>query len=267
MTEIVKRTLSGFVFVSVIIGATIFSPLLFSLLMFILLVLSTIEFSKLRSISKFLLLPLAVIFYVCFPVIGNERYWFYELGTGLSVIVFAYLLYVLFVTKQFKFSFASNILLYLGYILMPFLLMIKIREESYEIMLSTFLLIWFNDTFAYLSGTNFGKHKLFPSVSPKKTIEGFAGGMIMTILASVGLHLFIFPKVEFNTINWVTFSVLISVCSTFGDLVQSKLKRTAGVKDSGKFMPGHGGVLDRLDSVIFVAPILFLLIKIIEYVS
>lgn len=267
MTEIVKRTLSGFVFVCVIILTTIFSPLLFSLLMLLFLILSTLEFSKLQAISKWIVLPIAVCFYLCFPAIGFQGYKFYEIGVGVSLLTFSYLLYSLFVSRRFKFSSFSNIFLYVGYILIPFLLMIKIQSDRFELMLSAFLLIWFNDTFAYLSGINFGKHKLFPSVSPKKTIEGFVGGMLMTILASLGIHFLIFTKVGFTLVNWVIFAVLISVFSTFGDLVQSKLKRTAGVKDSGNFMPGHGGVLDRLDSVIFVTPILFLLIKITEYVS
>ena len=127
-----------------------------------------------------------------------------------------------------------------------------------------FVLIWINDSFAYLIGSNFGRQKLFESVSPKKTVEGFLGGVFFSAIASY----FIFKytnNLEFS--NWLIISVIISVFGTIGDLIESKYKRQANVKDSGNLMPGHGGLLDRLDSAIFVAPFIYLFLKILNYVS
>jgi phosphatidate cytidylyltransferase len=127
-----------------------------------------------------------------------------------------------------------------------------------------FVLIWINDSFAYLIGSNFGRQKLFESVSPKKTVEGFLGGVFFSAIGSY----FIFKytnNLEFS--NWLVISVIISVFGTIGDLIESKYKRQANVKDSGNLMPGHGGLLDRLDSAIFVAPFIYLFLKILNYVS
>ena len=127
-----------------------------------------------------------------------------------------------------------------------------------------FILIWINDSFAYLIGSNFGRQKLFESVSPKKTVEGFLGGVFFSAIGSY----FIFKytnNLEFS--NWLIISVIVSVFGTIGDLIESKYKRQANVKDSGNLMPGHGGLLDRLDSAIFVAPFIYLFLKILNYVS
>jgi phosphatidate cytidylyltransferase len=126
-------------------------------------------------------------------------------------------------------------------------------------------LIWTNDTFAYLVGKNFGKNKLFPSVSPKKTIEGFMGGVVFTCIASVLLSKFYIESTILYI--WIIIAIIVSFFSTLGDLIQSKFKRVAGVKDSGNIMPGHGGILDRLDSIIFVVPFINLFYLILYYVS
>lgn len=134
-----------------------------------------------------------------------------------------------------------------------------------KILISILILIWANDTFAYLVGKNFGRNKLFPSVSPKKTIEGFVGGLIFTGISSILLSKF---YIESNILYiWIVIAVIVSIFSTLGDLIQSKFKRVAGVKDSGKIMPGHGGILDRLDSIIFVIPFINLFYLILYYVS
>jgi len=130
-------------------------------------------------------------------------------------------------------------------------------------IIGVFILIWVNDTFAYLVGKKWGKNKLFEAVSPKKTIEGFIGGLFFTIIFAFILSIsFLFFTFE----NWIIIAIIVSVFGTVGDLLESKLKRIAKVKDSGKIMPGHGGLLDRLDSVIFVAPFVYLYL-ILFYVS
>ena len=108
-----------------------------------------------------------------------------------------------------------------------------------------------------------GKHKLLERISPKKTIEGFVGGLVFACIASV----FIYQYTDLLSVGlWLTVAVTTSVFGTLGDLIQSQLKRQAGVKDSGQLMPGHGGIYDRLDSIIFASPFIYLFLIILEYV-
>jgi phosphatidate cytidylyltransferase len=125
------------------------------------------------------------------------------------------------------------------------------------IVIGFFLLIWANDTGAYLSGVSFGKHKLFERISPKKTWEGFLGGLI---LAAVVAWLLSGWLGVVDNLHWIIISVIISVAGTYGDLAESMLKRSTGVKDSGSILPGHGGFLDRFDSAIFAFPLVYLFI-------
>ena len=119
------------------------------------------------------------------------------------------------------------------------------------VMLVSFVLIWLNDTGAYLSGRTFGRTKLCERLSPKKTWEGFYGGFALCVIASV-----IFAAVSgYNMLVWGVYGAVVSIASTFGDLFESLIKRTCGVKDSGTLIPGHGGMLDRIDSFIAVAPL------------
>ena len=175
----------------------------------------------------------------------------------------------MFNTQKTNFKIATRYLLLIGYIIIPFVITnyVAIGKNGYnpKILISILILIWANDTFAYLVGKNFGKNKLFPSVSPKKTIEGFVGGMFFTIISSVLLSKF---YIESNILYiWIIIAIIVSIFSTLGDLIQSKFKRVAGIKDSGKIMPGHGGILDRLDSIIFVIPFINLFYLILYYVS
>ncbi len=116
-----------------------------------------------------------------------------------------------------------------------------------------FILIWSSDTFAYICGRLFGKHKMAPTISPKKTWEGFAGGVILTLVLGYFIEQYM-PNLRGN---WMVVGFLISVFAPLGDLVESQLKRSFEVKDSGKLIPGHGGVLDRLDSFIICAPVIY----------
>jgi phosphatidate cytidylyltransferase len=125
------------------------------------------------------------------------------------------------------------------------------------IIIGFFLLIWANDSGAYLSGISFGRHKLFERISPKKTWEGFFGGLISAVL--VGWLLSSWLGVVSKN-QWIVIAVIISVAGTYGDLIESMLKRSTGVKDSGTIMPGHGGFLDRFDSAIISFPVVYLFI-------
>jgi phosphatidate cytidylyltransferase len=125
------------------------------------------------------------------------------------------------------------------------------------IIIGFFLLIWANDTGAYLTGISIGRHKLFERISPKKSWEGFFGGMIIATIVAWLLSDWL-GVVE--RIHWVFIAVIVSIAGTYGDLIESMLKRSIGVKDSGTIMPGHGGFLDRFDSAIISFPLVYLFI-------
>ena len=116
------------------------------------------------------------------------------------------------------------------------------------------LLIWTNDTFAYLTGAQFGKHKLLPEVSPKKSWEGFIGGAVMTLVVAWLLSMWL---TTLTLRDWIALALIASIIGTIGDLFESMIKRNLGIKDTGNIMPGHGGFLDRFDAFIFCIPFLF----------
>jgi phosphatidate cytidylyltransferase len=129
------------------------------------------------------------------------------------------------------------------------------------IIIGFFILIWSNDTGAYLTGMLFGHHKLMERISPKKTWEGFIGGILIASVAAWFLSdwLGVVDKIQ-----WIIIAIIISVAGTYGDLVESMLKRSTGVKDSGTIMPGHGGFLDRFDSALISFPVVYLFISLVE---
>jgi phosphatidate cytidylyltransferase len=190
----------------------------------------------------------------------------------VTLIVSIKCLFFLFNEKIQKINSFSKYIYLLGYIILPFIFITKIpigEQNKYnpKIIISIFILIWTNDTFAYIVGKSIGKHKLLEKISPKKTIEGFIGGIFFTVLASYIIAKYYIQIKEVNTFIWIIIALIVSIFGTIGDLIESKFKRIAGVKDSGKIMPGHGGVLDRLDSIIFAAPIVYSFYQILYYVS
>jgi len=132
---------------------------------------------------------------------------------------------------------------------------------DFRLLLGVFVIIWAYDIFAFFIGSSIGKRKIFPTISPNKTLEGTAGGIIFSIIAGIVVY-----KVFciFSLIDWIIIAGLVAFGALIGDLIESKLKRSAGVKDSGKLMPGHGGLLDRFDSFLFavVGAVLYLSILI-----
>jgi len=141
------------------------------------------------------------------------------------------------------------------YLVIPMMFAIGLQgfeiSEGFSWLLVLLAAIWINDTMAYITGSLIGKHKLFERVSPGKTWEGFFGGLIFTIATLLIINNIFF---DFDIISLGIFALVIVLSSTTGDLLESKLKREAGVKDSGSIIPGHGGVLDRIDSLLVAAP-------------
>lgn len=169
------------------------------------------------------------------------------------------LLFIVFLTELWRKK--ENPLLNLSvyalgilYIVVPFILMTTFAisdENDFPLLAGMFLLIWMNDTFAFLSGKFFGKTKLFERISPKKTWEGTIGGVIFTLFAAAAIT-FLFD--EKHLIFWLISAVIIAPCSILGDLLESLFKRNMSIKDSGTILPGHGGILDRFDATLLTVP-------------
>jgi len=134
------------------------------------------------------------------------------------------------------------------------------RKYVPDLLLGFFILLWVNDTFAYLTGIMFGKHRLFERISPKKSWEGFFGGLICTVALSL-LVAQLFPII-LPWYHWMAVAAIIVVFGVYGDLIESLLKRNLKIKDSGHFLPGHGGILDRFDSVLVSAPMVYFYLRV-----
>ena len=296
MNETLKRLISGVVYITLLLFSILYSTESFILLFGIFLVIATFEFCNLVKINKILPLSLVSLSYAAISLLSyyktetdnylsNLREQPIQLGIDIDqvnlgllaicLLIFIKCLIFLFDNKEQIVSPIWKYLYLVGYILLPFIFIVKIsfgiNDYNPKIIIGLFILIWTNDTFAYLLGKSIGKHKLYERISPKKTIEGFLGGVAFAIFAGYLISkLYIKPNPNFSDTSiliWTMIALIVGVFGTIGDLIESKFKRIAEVKDSGKIMPGHGGILDRLDSVIFVAPIVYLFYQILSYVS
>lgn len=273
MNESLTRSISGLVYIVLLIGATLLSPISFVVLFATFMLIAVYEFCKLANIKSMIPYIMAIAGISLFSIyISNDFYTNLLLNIG-ALLISVSLLAELFSNNAPKLKDATAKYVRLtGYVIIPFLLIIKLpfldaaAEFDFNpyVVIGMFVLIWANDTFAYIVGKSIGKNKLFERISPKKTVEGFIGGVIFTVAGAYILGLY---YTFLTPWQWMAFAAILSVFGTLGDLVESKLKRTAGVKDSGSIMPGHGGILDRLDSVLFAIPFLFLYYQILKYVS
>jgi phosphatidate cytidylyltransferase len=273
MKEFLTRSLTGLIFVSLLIFSVFYSEsaILVVFTVFGLLCLS--EFSKLINLKGFIQYFLFLVMigvFVLWKLLQTEVK--IEEATMIllvfSIFVSLFLIRDLFTKKVIPLFKFKKYLLTTFYMSssFAFLLLIPQATNSYKpyIILGSFILVWVNDSFAYLTGKNFGRQKLFASISPKKTVEGFLGGLLFSCIASYFIAKFT-HTLSFS--SWLILAIIISSIGTIGDLIQSKFKRQANVKDSGSILPGHGGIFDRLDSMIFSAPFIYLFLKILHYVS
>lgn len=296
MNETLKRSISGAIYVILLLASILHSTESFFILFGLFLIIALYEFSHLIQINRIFPISSGISLYAIINLVSHynkqttvflNRVFQSEFNLNIdihqldlillavTIVVSIKCILFLFYDSNQKISTSSKYLYLLGYITLPFIFITKIsfgiNDYNPKIIVGLFILIWTNDTFAYLVGKSIGKHKLYEKVSPKKTIEGFFGGLVFAIFAGFLISkLYIKPSVNFSEKSiaiWMTIAVIVGVFGTIGDLVESKFKRIAGIKDSGKIMPGHGGILDRLDSIIFVAPIVFLFYQILNYVS
>ena len=267
MREIVVRSISGILYVLVVIFSMYTSREIF-IVLFLILGLQTLkEFKKLihlKHFTPYLLLPISLLL-ISYYYPGDIILYTY---LGSSLLVSILLAKDVQSTKNSLLLKKQKYIPTMLYIIsgFVFLTLIPFSEGVFkpEIIVGVFVLIWCNDTFAYIIGKSLGKNKLLERVSPKKTIEGFFGGLLGAVIVSF----IIFNVLDIYTLPvWISLAVIISVCGSIGDLVQSNYKRQAGVKDSGNLMPGHGGLYDRLDSAIYASPFIYAFLQLITYVS
>jgi phosphatidate cytidylyltransferase len=188
--------------------------------------------------------------------------WVFE-TTGYVKVEFAFLAVILLlihtvvVKNSFTFDDAAFAILGTLYIGVGFFYMIETRAAGLDFVVYALLVVWFTDSGAYFTGRKIGKRKLWPEISPNKTIEGFVGGIVWAI--GIALILNYFVDLDKSVIIIIIVTIIASVFGQMGDLVESALKRHFNVKDSGHILPGHGGILDRFDSILFVMPLLHFL--------
>ncbi len=291
MNETLKRALSGAVYITLLLICILYSIESFFILFGIFLIIATYEFCDIIKINKFIGIPLAILIYGIVTLVSfykpltekwlssiSKKQLHIEVDTDIlykslllvTILVAIKCIYFLFTDSIQSINNGMKYLYLVGYVILPFLFITKIsfgQNYNNKIIIGLFIIIWTNDTFAYLVGKSFGKHKLFERISPKKTVEGFIGGVTFAVIAGVLISIFfINPNPAYlqkSIMIWTTIAVITGIMGTIGDLIESKFKRIAGVKDSGNIMPGHGGMLDRLDSIIFVAPFIFLFYQIL----
>lgn len=174
----------------------------------------------------------------------------------ISLVAITLLIYALN-KPEFKISHIASIMYLMMYIGIGFYSFVQLREASLTFLVLILLVIWTTDSGAYLIGRKFGKRKLAPSVSPNKTIEGAVGGSGVAAIVSA-VYLAFFPLYASYLLT-LLLMILLSVTGQLGDLIESKLKREYNIKDSGNLLPGHGGILDRFDSMLLVLNVIFII--------
>ena len=275
MNETLKRAISGAVYIVLLIFSITYSTESFFVLFGVFLLIAVFEFCELVHINKIFPVIIAVLMYgsVTYLETQNQhlsKNFDYTL-LAVTLLISFQCIYFLFNEKLYKVDTISKYLFLLGYIILPFIIITKIpfgiKGYNPKIIIGIFILIWTNDTFAYIVGKSIGKHKLYEKISPKKTIEGFLGGIVFAVIASYLIATYYIEGKQTAQFIWLGFALIVGIFGTIGDLIESKFKRIANVKDSGKIMPGHGGILDRLDSVIFVAPFIFLFYQLLPFIK
>jgi phosphatidate cytidylyltransferase len=271
MKNLITRTVSGLVFLGVMVGCLLGGVVPYAVLMLLLLGGMMYEFYALTLARKYRLQKTAgvtfglVLWSVSFSLWQGKSLVLDagELGMAATLFVLLLLIVQLYQKDEKPFSAAACTVLGVVYIAVPLSLCNMLAVDNRPVLLGLFIILWSSDVGAYVFGMLFGqkgKHKLFPSVSPKKTWEGFVGGLLIALAA--GYVLWTTGLLPFGLIHVLTMSLLIAVFGVFGDLVESMLKRSVGVKDSGRIMPGHGGLLDRFDAALFALPVTLFYIKI-----
>lgn len=269
------RSVTGAIFVAILISSILVHPNIFALLFLVISFLGAWEFNTIveKNIQSFpsklvcLLMNatsyIIITFSILFPNYSYLLY-FLLLVFPISMVVEMY--------RKTGTSIQNVALNFMSvvYIAIPFAILnyfysfyIPNANNGYFLM-AFFILIWANDTGAYIIGSLIGKHRFFERISPKKSWEGFWGGLIFSMINGY----FINDYFEFLPLTaWLGLNLMIVLSASFGDLAESMIKRNLGIKDSGKILPGHGGILDRFDAVIFSSPFVFIYLQLFNYIK
>ena len=261
MKNLVQRTLSGIIYVALIVGAVLAGGWWFSALMLLLAILAILEFQHITigrpqngwQIAATSLDLLMAITLICIPSLYGIPS--VLLMAGCLVLLFYFLArftIALYDKAANAFSSVAWSVMSLAYIALPLTMLNTVYDNNVKLsILAMFVMIWLNDTGAYCVGCTMGKHKMSPRLSPKKSWEGFFGGLFFCLVGGV-LAYNLIPG-SFSLVLWLVFGAMVCLLSTWGDLFESLLKRSHNIKDSGHLIPGHGGILDRIDSLLFVS--------------
>lgn len=267
MSNLVKRLIWGILYVAVMMGGVLIHPLLFALIFGSVLFFTQYEFYAMldeagHKITRFPGSFMGVFYFLlCFGVANG----YLPHVFSLSFIPIILIMFIMELFRSNKSTLERSGLTILGFIYIagPFSMMNFLVNTSAGgpdhtfypwILAGVFFIIWVNDSFAYLIGTRFGKHKMCPNISPAKSWEGLVGGAVFGIIMGI-FNALLFQEVSMP--GWIVIAVLTVAFGTLGDLFESKIKREIGAKDSGNILPGHGGFLDRLDSLLFTVPAVF----------
>lgn len=266
MSNLVQRTITGIIFLVVVIGAIVFNKISFFILFELIIIGAMYEFYTLVQKKNFR--PQKIYGIVIGAIVFAANYFYINNYIGAEIflviipVVMSIFLVELYRKSEYVFVNIGFTLLGIIYIAVPFSFASNIvfinGDYNFQLLLGFLFLIWSFDTLAYVFGVSFGKHRLFERISPKKSWEGFIGGLISNIGMAYVLSL-LFKDLTF--FQWGALSILVSVFGTYGDLVESSFKRNIDEKDSGSLLPGHGGVLDRFDAVIFTLPLFYVYLQ------
>jgi len=266
------RVLTAIVFSVILIGGTVLHEISFFIVFFTVVILGLLEFYKLVKVAN--IEPQYITGILLGSVIFTGNFIFAKslldvntlIGLKIFLVIIPILITIMIVElyrkKENPFSNIAFTIFGASYVSVPFGIFSwfvfnpKFPEPYYPmVLLGFFLLIWANDSGAYIVGSLVGKNKLFERISPKKTWEGFLGGGFFALMFAWLISYFV---TEISLIDWLVVALITFVFGTFGDLIESLLKRMVKVKDSGNILPGHGGILDRFDSMIIAAPMVFI---------
>lgn len=253
--KLLTRTISGIVYIGIIIGCIFWGFEPFNWMAAIFAAIAIHEFEKITRELNPRTLPILLI--DIFGAISLVFGWMlYPLVVWVFIILCRMILQ-LYIKSETPLADIARSIMSQIYIGLPLGLMVLLAYIWHlHAILAIFLMIWLNDTGAFLVGSMIGKHRLFERISPKKSWEGFFGGLFFDLIAATlfGLYCSEFFRLEIGVAEWIGLGTVVCIFSTWGDLVESMIKRTLHIKDSGNLIPGHGGILDRIDSLLFVMP-------------
>ncbi len=272
MNNVVIRSITGIVYVGLIIGAIFAGGYWMLWLVMLFAFLAVNEFTgiankkRLPAVLRGIdLMTAGFALLVPYSMSENMRGEGYVCLAVVFLLILARMIAALYLRtdnplKETAFSLMSQV-----YVTLPLVLLLLIYYMSAHIVLLMFVMIWLNDTGAFCVGSLMGRHKLFERISPKKSWEGFVGGVVFSIAAGVVAYQVwgttCFPGM--TVLELALLGAVVAAFATWGDLVESLIKRTLGIKDSGAILPGHGGILDRIDSLLFVAPATYIYLSLI----